>query len=48
MEIRHIFILIKEKILAYKKAEQLYKEDRKTAYRKLADFMAEHGDCWWD
>ena len=38
----------KEKILAYKKAEQLYKEDRKTAYRKLADFMAEHGDCWWD
>ena len=37
-----------EKILAYKKAEQLYKEDRKTAYGKLADFMAEHGDCWWD
>ena len=41
-------ISLKEKILAYKKAEQLYKEDRKTAYRKLADFMAEHGDCWWD
>lgn len=37
-----------EKILTYKKAERIYKEDRRIAYRNLADFMAEHGDCWWD
>lgn len=37
-----------EKVLAYRKAEQLYKKDRKTAYRELADFMAEYGDAWWD
>ncbi len=37
-----------EKVLAYKKAEQLYKEDRRIAYWNLADFLAEHGDAWWD
>ena len=37
-----------EKVIVYKKAERIYKEDRRIAYRNLADFMAEHGDCWWD
>ena len=37
-----------EKVIVYKKAERIYKEDRRFAYRNLADFMAEHGDCWWD
>ena len=37
-----------EKKLAHKTAEDLYNNDRKKAYEKLADFMAEHGDAWWD
>lgn len=37
-----------EKKLAHKTAEDLYNNDRKNAYGKLADFMAEHGDAWWD
>ena len=34
-----------EKKLARKTAEDLYNNDRKNAYGKLADFMAEHGDA---
>ena len=37
-----------EKKLARKKAEISYKNDRKIAYQKLGNFMAEYGDSWWD
>ena len=33
---------------AFDKANQEYRKDRQIAYRKLADFMAEYGDSWWD
>ena len=33
---------------SFNKANQEYRKDRQTAYRKLADFMAEYGDSWWD
>ena len=35
-------------LLAFDKANQAYRKDRQTAYRKLADFMAEYGDSWRD
>ena len=35
-------------LLAFDKANQEYRKDRQIAYRKLADFMAEYGDSWWD
>lgn len=38
----------KERRLAFDKATQEYKKDRQSAYRALADFMAEYGDSWWD
>lgn len=29
-------------------ARRLYEKDRKDLYRKMADFMAENGEGWWD
>lgn len=29
-------------------AEELYRQDRKDLYLKIAEFMAENGDSWWD
>lgn len=37
-----------EKRELYKKAGDMYMEDRKKAYIEMAAFMAEHGNCWWD
>ncbi len=37
-----------ERNLARKNAEMSYKNDRRAAYQKLADYMAEYGDLWWD
>lgn len=37
-----------QKKSARNKAEELYLQDRKMAYRAVADFMAEHGMTWWD
>ena len=37
-----------ERIKELMKARELYKKDRRELYIKIAEFMAEYGDDWWD
>lgn len=37
-----------EKEAEWKRVNDLYKSDRRTAYRAVADYLEEYGSSWWD